>query len=618
MGRKQRVEVLDSTTLGRSFLSPCPAAAKAEAAAAAAQRGGPASASGLHEYDEHDAYRVFDEDESEPPARMRVVGLGAEDDADDDDDDDDAVQYKNTFEDERGLGELPIEKRINMVTAPPVIARSEGPSRFCCHRCGEGRGFDVQMPLNVFSVAWRCKGGGGRCAIACLKDMAHRLVAGDFATVFARTACCKKLDCLLAQDLVSADDYCSWMEVGNRRPQLERGTLRKDQGLVFSENVILLRILAVQDPPVFSEAELRALFEFVVLNSQFIQEREKRFIATAMAVVENPHLFPFKFAVGQSVVDTMAQIPRNYASAVIFPHIMHREPKSSKRTPAKQAFRWRSKGNKILETACPKAADALFAIMCDQNAANNGYRKVDGRIEHTVPKGAPYAHLFTPNGFYDALWMACGGEEPKKHPLRFASEERDYRHTSSYTGSKTMREMSSILNLLSGTKRGTVTWGTGAASAPTCGSLQSNSGVHTRDRYVGALMGMGYTQEQAEEKVNIFIDCYPSGNTVGFEKLQGKNSAYSKACEVIRPVKEVVVVAPEPRNATRQDKGRPGATPGDNFVAVERRGQDAYLNAKQKRKEREEAAQEARKLIAAQREEAEELRQKRIDALQGA
>jgi len=600
MSRSQRVEVLQSTTKGRSFVAPTWKASKAtKPPAAAGLLTLPASElGGANEEDnaEHDAYRVFDE--VSHPSRLRVdLNSG-----------DNEVQYRATFEDERGLGEVPIEKRINLVTSPPVVARSEGPGRFCCHCCGEGQGFDVQLPLNVFSVAWRSKKGGGGAAIACLKEMARLLIAGDFATVYSKTACCKKVDCLLAQDLMSADDYCAWME-SKQRPQQERGTLRKDQGLVFSENVILLRILAVQRPPVFSDAELRALFEFVVLNSQFIQEREKRFIATAMSAVENTHLFPFTFARPQSVVDTMAQIPRNYASSVILPLIMDKDL---------NAFRWQAKGNKILETALPKAPDALFAIMCDQNAANNGYRKVNGRIAHTVPPGTPYAHLFTPQGFKQALWWACGGHKPRKYALRFASAERDYRHTSAYTGSHTHREMSLLISLLSGTKRGTFTTGTGHASAPTCGSLQANSGVHTRDRYIGAFLGQGFTMEQAEEKANIFIDSYPSGNTVGFEKLQGKNCHLSKACDVIREVEFVAPRAPAYRNPTRADKDQPGATTDEaNLVRVQRRGQAVGLgDKKQKRREREKLLDAARKKVAMEREEAEERRQARIDAQQ--
>ena len=591
MYRKQRIETLQSTVRGRSFVAPSLKAAKArKAPAAAGLRALSGAELGLpNEEDnaEHDAYRVFD-DESQP-SRLRVdLSSGANE-----------VQYAHTFEDEQGLGDVPIEKRINTVVAPPVVARSEGPGRFSCHCCGEGQGFDVQLPLSVFSVAWRCKGGGGGHAIACLKEMARLLVKGDFAAVFAKTACCKNVNCLLAQDLMSADDYCAWMKFSGR-PQLERGTLRKDQGLVFSENVILLRILAVQNPPVFSEAELRALFEFVVLNSQFIQEREKRFIATAMAAVENTHVFPFTFARPQSVVDTMAQIPRNYASAVIFPLIIDKKL---------NAFRWNAKGNKILETALPKAADALFAIMCDQNAANNGYRKVNGRIAHTVPHGAKYAYLFTPEGFKQALWLACGGEKPTKYTLRFASAERDYRHTSAYTGSKTHRDMSLLISLLSGTKRSTTTTGTGAASAPTCGSLQANSGVHTRDRYIGAFLGQGYTLEQAEEKANIFIDSYPSGNNIGFEKLQGKNCHLSKACDVIRKVWFAPKSVPTSSNPTR--------VADEALITVHRRNHTAWRDTKkQKREQREELLQVARKKMAKEREVAEAMRQARIDAHQ--
>ena len=69
------------------------------------------------------------------------------------DNDDAAVEEElrltNTWEDERGLGEVPIEKRMNPVTAPSVVARGDGVSKFSCFACGEDRGYNVQLPLNV-------------------------------------------------------------------------------------------------------------------------------------------------------------------------------------------------------------------------------------------------------------------------------------------------------------------------------------------------------------------------------------------------------------------------------------------------------------------------------------
>jgi hypothetical protein len=448
------------------------------------------------------------------------------------------LQLTNTFEDERGLGEVPTEKRIGQVTPPCVVARNDGPNKFQCYCCGEASGYDVQLPLNVFATAYRTSGGA--VAIGCLVEMAQLLVRGDYEAVFKRTTCCKKLACLIGQDLLSADDWCTWIKLVGR-PQLVRGTDRTHQSRIFSDNVALLRTLALQQPSILSKEELRALFEFLVLNSQFIQEREKRFIATAMAVVENPQIFTYRFADPQSLVEKMAQIPRNYASAVIFPHIVE-----GQLTPKK----WVSKGNRILETAFPKAADALFAILCDDNAASHLYQEVDGRVAHRVPRGAPYLELFTVFGFRDALTKAV--EASPKYTLRFSSERSAPRHVDQ---SRAQRDMKNMLAALYTTQRSETTTGKGAAAACTCGSQQCNSGVHPKDRYMGVFKALGLTDAEAEKRVAIFIDEHKTGNTVGFEKLR-KGSHHAKACETIRPVEIIVPHVPTLANASRARLGQ--------------------------------------------------------------
>lgn len=173
------------------------------------------------------------------------------------------LQLINTWEDERWVREIDIEFRVNRVNAPPVVARGQGAIHFRCFSCGETGGFGVQLPLNVFATAYRA--ANGKIATECMVEMANKLIKGEFADVYERTTCCKKLPCLLGQDLMSADDYCTWAKAP--RPQLERGTDRRHQSRIFSENLVLLRVLTRKLVP----KQLRALFEFLVLNSQFIQ-----------------------------------------------------------------------------------------------------------------------------------------------------------------------------------------------------------------------------------------------------------------------------------------------------------------------------------------------------------
>ena len=66
----------------------------------------------------------------------------------------------------------------------------------------------------------------------------------------------------------------------------------------------------------------------------------------------------------------------------------------------------------------------------------------------------------------------------------------------------------------------------------------------------------GYSESDAREKVDTFIDQHKAGNTVGREKLQGKKAdkTKSKACAAIRPVKECA-----PRELLQTSRARASA-----------------------------------------------------------
>tara|TARA_B100000963_G_scaffold314690_1_gene293399 strand:- start:1953 stop:3797 length:1845 start_codon:yes stop_codon:yes gene_type:complete len=598
--RDLQLKVLRATAKGRHFLhkvskAPEVGEASGTAVGAAAAAGSSSGSSSSWAGGDGPDVQAYDS-----------AALGYFDDDDDDDDDaavEEELRLTNTWEDERGLGEVPIEKRMNPVTAPSVVARGDGVSKFSCFACGEDRGYNVQLPLNVYTTAYRTT--NGKVAIECLVQMSDMLVKGQFAAVYERTTCCKKLGCLFGQDLLSADDYCTWVKTcwakKQQRPQLERGTDRKHQSRIFSDNIILLRVLAMQQPPVLSEEQLRALFEYLVLNSQFIQEREKRYIATAMAALENPHLFPFQFADRQSVVEKMAQIPRNYASRVIFPLVVD--------TQIAKPKKWVSVGNKKLETAFPKAPDALFVILFLENAKINQFQEVNGRIVHRVPEGAPHAALFTPEGYEDALTKAVNAKP--EVPLKFASSADDLYQATSYGNTRAQREMQKMLAALAwGGQRSSTTTGKGVAAAFTCGSRQANSGVHPEERIRGVLKALGYTEEEEDKFADMMVDRWPTGNTVGKEKLNAESNL-SKACETIRKVE---IVKPHVATTSNPTRERVDARGKDHALGrsltpvlqIERRKRE------EKRQEREEKAQMERKRVAMQREAEEQRRQARI------
>ena len=153
--------------------------------------------------------------------------------------------------------------------------------------------------------------------------------------------------------------------------------------------------------------------------------------------------------------------------------------------------------------------------------------------------------------------------------------------------------------------------GKGAKAAPTCGSRQSDSGVHTVERYTSIFRAMGLSEAEAAKRVAIFIDEHPSGNKVGFEKLR-KGSPFSKACATIRPPEVVRPLVTEQRNSTRASLGASAAEPSGIQKLARHFGGMLSARSKKKRQEREEQAQKQSKRVALQREEEETRRQERI------
>ncbi len=455
------------------------------------------------------------------------------------------TKYASTYEEEvRSKSKADDARRVDEVTRPKVVARSALPTPYLCACCGKHAGTDMQTPSDVYAVGFRL--GGHALGLRCLMEMAQLLVAENFEEVKQRTACCKKVRCMLAQNRLSTDHYEGWLWTkdpltGLRRPQLEKGTDRKDQGLELGDCLILLRCLAVQDPPVVSREQIQALFRWVIYNSQFIQEREKRFIATGLAVVDNPTKFGYRFSDAQSLVNRMAAFPRNYAHRVIFPHILRMDL---------SVYKWKSCMNKILETAMPKPYDVIYAMMCEDNWIHQG-RPVDpdGRPVHRVTRGAKYAKVFNVCHFKKGLKAAVAVKKLKGYDLQFQDASSTDTGSAVADGSRGQRELN---QLISGSRKGGKTKGFGVAGMPTCGSRQKTSGAHPRERYAAVFQAQGsYSPEEIDNMISLFMDEYPDGNTVGFELQNAKDEgSLSKACAVLRPVE--VYDPPQPATCFRR------------------------------------------------------------------
>ena len=526
-----KIELLKVTAnFGRHFNSPAlckPVATAVQCADALEDDEGEVGADG-----EIDAYGVFDKRDEVvfSPEFNGLIEMNWD------------KEYAPSYEDECLVGEAPIERRVSVVETPPVIARGSPPVSYTCWCCGERAAADIQQPDDVFTVAYRTMGPAE--AIRSLKSMAKMLDERKYDEVITRAACCRQVKCMISQGKLTCDNYEAWyysaIDNENPRAQLMRGTERKDQGVKFCDNVLLLRWIAVQRPPIFTDGEIAALFHWVVVNSQFIQEREKRFIATAMSIAESS-TFGFKMSNWQSFVDRMASVPRNYVHQLILPHIMD---------TVLDTERWQSWGNRLLETAFPKAPDAAFMLMCLENWEGQGRPMVKGRPAHRIPAGAPYKALFTVEGFRDALTKAVA--ENPTYRLFYASAPPS-KSTVKMGKSQSRADTQKLLKLVSGTHKRCYTLANGVRgkkAAPTCGAVQADSGVHTEQRYNGVADGLMLKGEEKEQAVSLFIDVHRAGNAVGHEKLQGAKAdrTKSKACASIRPVEEYTppkVVAPQ-------------------------------------------------------------------------
>lgn len=430
-------------------------------------------------------------------------------------------KYGETFEERRRSRATEIEQRIG-AKVPPVVARGSPPTQYTCVACGKRAGYDTQTPDDVFQVAYRL--GGWELAIKSIREMAAMLEAENYHGVIERTACCRTAHCMLAQNRLSLENYELWF-FSPQRLQLTVGTDRKDQGLRFGDSIIFLRCLAVQKPPIVTKPQLHALWKWVVANSQFIQEREKNFIATALAVVDGSKSFGYAFADNESFLNRMATFPRRYFERVMFRHIL-----DVQLSPC----RWRSGANKMLETAMPKPADVVYALMCEDNWDKRGQpRDASGRRSHCVEKGSSLANLFTIHGYEAAIRAAVSANDT--YYLSYANSEAT---SVAGTGSKSRRELQQLQQVMTGTHKRPYATAHGKAAPATCASMQKQSGVHPNERYAAIAKADGMSDEAAAEWIHLFVDHHPNHNAFGFEK-DPKEGGGAKACTVLRPVKEV-------------------------------------------------------------------------------
>ena len=464
---------------------------------------------------------------------------------------------------------------------PAVMARGWPVNHVSCWQCQRRPGWLLQNPHDVYDTAYRtalardptlC--ASGQEGVEAILAMANLLEEGDEAEVVARTACCENVDCLLRASLMTPEHRIKWL-AGPRRPQDERETARKDQVHVMEENMRLLH--ALRQSGALSSNKVRHMMRFLALNSQFVQEREKKLIATAMAVSENDHRFGYTFAQPQAFVNRMANHTHGYVMNVLVPHVLDR-------TGFSTAEAWEAHLQKLLDTAIPKAPDIIYALICDENARQGNYEREpaqalpteydvardghlfgadvhqNGRLVHRIGHGCKHADLFHPNGFLHRLAAAVAATP--HYELDFASSHRRlhanagdvYRalrvaNTDRSTRRPTIRrfEIQVAMRALEGNKnRRLTTPGNGAVGRPTCASQQRQTNVHPQLRYLGVWLAEGYSRAEAELRNSLILQYHGRGNSVGKEPMRsGKGS---KECFTLRPVAIGVQLLCDPAN----------------------------------------------------------------------
>ena len=447
---------------------------------------------------------------------------------------------------------------LGFLRTPVCQTRGASLDHVKCFQCQERPAWDMQTLSEVFHTCWRrFDTGHEEAAVHCVVQMAQMLKSAQDAQVVARCCVCNSVDCLLRAGLMDPEWRIEWLN-GPRRPQDERETARKDQVPLLESNIRIMHSLV--QGGVLALEDVQHLMRFVAMNSQFVQEREKKFIATAMAVAENEHLFGYRFPDPQRFVNRMANFIHGYMIHVVVPHIM-----DCSTTPTQ----WNAHLQKLLDTALPKAPDAIYALMVEANAEQGNFEREPaaplpadfdrarqklpfgehvqkhGRFVHRVGYGnTTMVKMFVPEHFFERL-KKCVDASPH-YELDYASSTKRM-HANAGNVYEALRvantekgvvkikrfEIQVAMRALNGTYGKRITTpANGVAELPTSGDLQLETNVHPRLRYHNLWLAFGCDAIESEDRVAMMLEYHPPRNEVGRELL--RTGVATKACYALR------------------------------------------------------------------------------------
>lgn len=542
------------------------------------------------------------------------------DDAEDADSADETALLCPTFDDLRDRGAM--DGSFGALEPPVVLARGSPPIYATCFQCGTPQsGFAVQSIAHIYWTAIDARPNDELAVVTCLTEMAALLRSGRDHEVASRTACCANIDCMIRAHVMTVEYRDHWLYHTDQRKQAERPPPRLDQHEEVRDILEILRSLVVQGA--LDLEDVKHLVRYTAMNSQFVQEREKRFAATAMAVVENENLMGFKFPDAQRFVDRMSGFIHGYFMNVLVPLVMD---------TTSDLDDWRATLNKLLRTALAKAADAVYALMVEANAETRGfpiepaaplppghddladlpfgaYVQQHGRIAHVVPESQPeLRQLFEPREFTRRL-RECVKASPE-YEFKYVSAARDAQattrpklrgdgrvfydglrvSTNGGSGSTSFDVVESLRRVAGRFNQKETAKGCGQVDVPTSGDLALESNVHTRMRYHNLFIGLGFAPHEAEQRVAMMLTYHPPHNTVGLE--WHRNGKGRKKCYVLRLPSPAVAtttgslgaetlssVAP-PAEAVRTPHAAPTAFDSLSVRAMRRSGAAAMTSPK--------------------------------------
>lgn len=235
------------------------------------------------------------------------------------------------------------------------------------------------------------------------QKMANLLLAGRHDEVYRRTQVCGRPSCRVAQLLEDPVRYAFWMS-SHRKANHEQATENKDAQYELRINCMLLRKQYLRHldetkkgSPTFvenehdrlglTEIQVRALLTHAVDCSQWMQQREKDFLAAADFFITYATEIGFAWNDVQMVKESMHRCARNYVHMVVLPHIL--EPPDPRRPRQAAEVDWTTELKKFFgnehET---QPVDCMLALMRMTYQDRQGNPRVAPHLEDWLGKAA--------------------------------------------------------------------------------------------------------------------------------------------------------------------------------------------------------------------------------------